>query len=88
MHLYTRDADRTRVCDGAPPPGEPGGRFAFDVLLPDPVSLARRSLQGVTAGGEVPHPRDGVRYRYREYFSYEPLYAQIETIVMDFEHPE
>jgi hypothetical protein len=34
----------------------------------------------------VPHPRSGVRYRYSEHFSYEPL-TQIETIVMDFEHP-
>jgi len=35
----------------------------------------------------VPHPRDAVRYRYSEYFSYDPV-AQIETIMMDFEHPE
>ena len=30
---------------------------------------------------------DGVRYRYSEYFSYDPV-TQIETVVMDFEHPE
>jgi SAM-dependent methyltransferase len=62
-----------------------GGRFAFDVLLPDPVSLARNPARRYR-GGKVPHPRDGIHYRYSEYFRYEPL-TQIETVVMDFEHP-
>jgi SAM-dependent methyltransferase len=64
----------------------PRGRFVFDVLLPDPVSLARDPSKRYR-GGRVPHPRDGVRYRYSEYFSYDPM-SQIETIVMDFEHPD
>ncbi len=62
-----------------------GGRFAFDVLLPDPASLARNPTKRYR-GGLVPHPRDGVHYRYSEYFSYDPA-SQVETIMMDFEHP-
>jgi len=84
MHLYTRKQIE-RGFATARHHLSPGGRFAFDVLLPDPVSLARNPSKRYR-GGEVPHPRDGVRYRYSEYFSYEPL-TQIETIVMDFEHP-
>ena len=61
------------------------GRFVFDVLLPDPVSLSRDPARRYR-GGQVPHPRDGAKYRYSEYFSYEPM-TQIETIIMDFEHP-
>ena len=61
------------------------GRFAFDVLLPDPTSMARDPSRRYR-GGEVPHPRGGVKYRYSEYFSYDPM-TQIETTMMDFEHP-
>jgi len=85
MHLYTRD-DIERGFATVRHHLAPRGRFAFDVLLPDPVSLARDPSKRYR-GGEVPHPRDAVRYRYSEYFSYDPV-AQIETIMMDFEHPE
>ena len=85
MHLYTRE-DIERGFSTVRHHLQTGGRFAFDVLLPDPVSLARDPSKQYR-GGAVPHPRDGVRYRYSEYFSYDPV-TQIETIVMDFEHPE
>lgn len=85
MHLYTRE-EIERGFATVRHHLAPGGRFAFDVLLPDPVSLARDPSKRYR-GGEVPHPRDGVRYRYSEYFSYDPA-AQIETVVMDFEHPD
>jgi SAM-dependent methyltransferase len=85
MHLYARE-EIERGFATAHHHLEPGGRFAFDVLLPDPVSLARDPSKRYR-GGEVPHPRDGIRYRYSEYFSYDPV-AQIETIMMDFEHPD
>lgn len=65
---------------------EDGGHFAFDVLLPDPASLARNPKKQYR-GGQIRHPRDGVRYRYSEYFSYDPR-SQIETVMMDFEHPD
>ncbi|RLB51639.1 MAG: class I SAM-dependent methyltransferase [Deltaproteobacteria bacterium] len=85
MHLYTRE-EIERGFATVRHHLQAGGRFAFDVLLPDPVSLARNPSKQYR-GGEVPHPRGGVRYRYSEYFSYDPV-TQIETIMMDFEHPE
>lgn len=85
MHLYTRE-EIERGFSTVRHHLQPGGRFAFDVLLPDPVSLAREPSKRYR-GGEVPHPRDGSRYRYSEYFSYDPS-AQIETVMMDFEHPD
>ena len=84
MHLYTREQIE-RGFATVRHHLAPGGRFAFDILLPDPVCLARDPFKA-HRGGEVPHPRDGVRYRYSEYFSYDPV-TQIETVVMDFEHP-
>ena len=84
MHLYTRE-EIERGFATVRHHLRPGGRFAFDVLLPDPVSLARDPSKRYR-GGEVPHPRDGARYRYSEYFSYDPV-AQVETVIMDFEHP-
>jgi SAM-dependent methyltransferase len=85
MHLYTRE-EIERGFATVRHHLEPRGRFAFDVLLPDPISLAREPAKRYR-GGEVPHPRDGARYRYSEYFSYDPV-AQIETVMMDFEHPD
>jgi len=85
MHLYTRE-EIERGFATVRHHLEPGGRFVFDVLLPDPASLARDPSKRYR-GGEIPHPRDGVRYRYSEYFSYDPV-AQVETVAMDFEHPE
>lgn len=85
MHLYTREQIE-RGFATVRHHLEPRGRFAFDVLLPDPTSLAREPTKRYR-GGEVPHPRDGARYRYSEYFSYDPV-AQIETVMMDFEHPD
>lgn len=63
----------------------PRGRFAFDVLVPDPSSLAREPTRRYR-GGFVPHPKDGERYQYGEFFNYDPS-SQIETVTMDFEHP-
>lgn len=85
MHLYTRK-EIERGFATVHHHLEPGGRFAFDVLLPDPASLARDPSKRYR-GGEVPHPRGGVRYRYSEYFRYDPA-TQIETVMMDFEHPD
>lgn len=85
MHLYTRN-EIERGFASVRHHLKRGGRFAFDVLLPDPACMARDPSKQYR-GGEVPHPRDGLRYRYSEYFSYDHA-AQVETVVMDFEHPE
>lgn len=85
MHLYTR-AQLERGFATVRHHLRRGGRFAFDVLLPDPSSLARNPTKRYR-GGRVRHPKDGVRYGYSEYFRYDPA-TQVETIMMDFEHPE
>ncbi|MGB8331910.1 MAG: methyltransferase [Polyangiales bacterium] len=85
MHLYTR-AQIERGFATVRHHLTDGGRFVFDVLLPDPSCLARDPFKAYR-GGVVRHPRDGVRYRYSEYFSYDPV-TQIETVIMDFEHPD
>ena len=84
MHLYTRE-QLERGFVTVRHHMEPTGRFVFDVLLPDPVSMARDPAKRYR-GGQVPHPRGDVKYRYSEYFSYDPM-TQIETTIMDFEHP-
>ena len=84
MHLYTRD-ELERGFATVRHHLTPGGRFVFDVLLPDPASMARDPARRYR-GGQVPHPRDGETYRYSEYFQYDPA-SQIETTIMDFEHP-
>ncbi len=83
-HLYTR-SDIERGFQTVRHHLRRTGRFAFDVLLPDPRSLGRDPAKRYR-GGRVSHPRDGLRYRYSEYFSYDPA-SQVETIMMDFEHP-
>ena len=85
MHLYTRE-DVERGFATVRHHLEPRGLFVFDVLLPDPASLARNPSKRYR-GGRVPHPRGGLHYRYSEYFSYEPM-SQVETVMMDFEHPD
>lgn len=84
MHLYTREQIE-RGFATVRHHLAPNGRFVFDVLLPDPASMARDPSR-CYRGGVVRHPRGGVKYRYGEYFSYDPM-TQIETTLMDFEHP-
>lgn len=67
----------------------PNGRLAFDVLLPDPASLARDPERFYKCRPVV-HPRDGRRYAYAEAFAYDPA-RQIQTVTMrftDLEDPE
>ncbi len=85
MHLYTRKQIE-RGFATVRHHLEPHGRFVFDVLLPDPASLGRDPSKRYR-GGRVPHPRDGARYLYSEYFSYDPM-TQIQTVMMDFQHPD
>jgi SAM-dependent methyltransferase len=84
MHLYTRE-QLERGFATVRHHLTPKARFVFDVLLPDPVSMARDPAKRYR-GGHVPHPRGDAKYRYSEYFSYDPM-TQIETTIMDFEHP-
>jgi len=85
MHLYTRQdveaalATVRRHCAR-------GGRFAFDVLLPDPASLALDPMRFYKSR-PITHPRDGARYGYAESFEYDHD-AQVQTTVIRFERLE
>jgi SAM-dependent methyltransferase len=84
MHLYDRRdvelALRTVLAHLAP-----GGRFVFDVLVPDPGALARDPAR-VYRLGYLRHPRDGRRYRYGESFDYDPV-RQIQHVTFCFDDP-
>jgi SAM-dependent methyltransferase len=60
----------------------PNARLAFDVLLPDPGSLARDPDRFYKCRPVV-HPRDGRRYAYAEAFAYDPA-RQVQTVTMRF----
>lgn len=64
----------------------PGGRFAFDVLLPDPPSLSRNPTRFYKCR-PVTHPKNRERYAYAEAFEYDHE-AQIQTTSMRFESIE
>lgn len=57
MHLYTRQQIE-RGFATVRHHLTPGGRFVFDVLLPDPGTMARDPSKRYR-GGRVPHPRGG-----------------------------
>lgn len=82
QHLYTRE-DFERALGVARAHLNPGGRLAFDVLLPDPDALARDPLR-FFKHRPVMHPRDRARYAYSEAFEYDPR-TQIQTTVIRFE---
>ncbi|MEO0324196.1 MAG: class I SAM-dependent methyltransferase [Myxococcota bacterium] len=79
MHLYERrDVEQALATVAAH--ARRGARFAFDVLLPDPVSLGR-DPERVYRVGHV--SRSGVRYRYRERFCWDPM-AQVQHVDLAF----
>ena len=84
MHLYTRK-DFEDTLETVKAHLLPKGRFIFDVLLPYPTSLGRDPDKRYRVG-HVRHPKDGERYKYNEYFSYDAA-TQVQTVLMDFEHP-
>lgn len=59
-----------------------GGRFVFDVRVPDPRELARKPDK-VYRVGQVTLPATGRRYHYRERFDYDPI-TQVQTVEMAF----
>lgn len=85
MHLYTREqiekalaAVRRHLA--------PGGRFAFDVLMPDARDLSRNPAK-VYKGGTVTPPSSGKKYHYGESFQYDPV-RQVQLITMAFQAVE
>lgn len=61
----------------------PGGRFVFDVRVPQPEELARDPERAFRAKSFV-HPTLGKRVKYTEYFRYEPL-KQVQYVTIKFE---
>lgn len=81
QHLYTRE-DVERALSMVRRHLAPGGRFAFDVLLPEPSSLVRDPLR-FYKNRPIKHPRTGRRYAYAEAFEYDHD-TQIQTTVIRF----
>jgi SAM-dependent methyltransferase len=80
MHLYTR-ADFDAAMDTVKAHLAPGGTFAFDVLVPDPVALARDPDKWFRCG--YVKPRGEAKQRYDERFEYDPV-TQVQIISMAF----
>ncbi len=85
QHLY-EDEDMTNALAVVRRHLAPGGRFAFDVLVPDPSGLTRDPDHFYKCRPTV-HPRDGRRYEYAESFHYDHA-RQIQTVTMRFTDPE
>ena len=61
---------------------EPGGHLALDVMVPDPVSLARDPNRFYKCR-PIKHPRDGRRHAYEEAFRYDHD-RQVQVTTMRF----
>ena len=85
QHLYTR-VDIERALATVRRHLAPEGRFAFDVLNPDPDAL-RRDPDRFYRCRPITHPKNGERYAYSEAFEYDHD-AQIQTTLMRFESME
>lgn len=81
MHLYERsDVERALATVRLHLQG--GGRFLFDVRVPQVVELARRSDK-IYSGGTMKIPSKGGRYHYRERFEWDPI-TQVQMIDLAF----
>lgn len=60
----------------------PGGRLAFDVLMPDPESLTRSPRRWYKCKA-ITHPKDKRRYAYAEAFAYDHD-SQVQVTSMRF----
>jgi hypothetical protein len=85
MHFYTR-RDLERLLAVVRRHLAPGGRFVFDVAMPDLRSMLR-SPGKLYRGPRVTHPRSGARCDYFEAFEYEPR-RQVQMVSMIFQNLE
>lgn len=82
QHLYDPEdfhACFTRVREHL----SPGGRFVFDVRVPQARELARDPDHAYAAGRFI-HPTRKVKVRYTESFAYDPI-RQVQYVTMRFE---
>jgi SAM-dependent methyltransferase len=85
QHLYSRaDVEAGLATVRAHLAAE--GRFAFDVLLPDPYSLARDPRRFFKSK-PITHPGDGRRYDYAEAFAYDAD-RQVQTTTIRLQSRE
>jgi SAM-dependent methyltransferase len=85
MHVYTRP-DLERFFATVSAHLAPGGRFVFDVLMPDLRAMVRAPGK-LYRGPRVTHPRTGVRYDYFEAFEYDAP-RQVQMVSMVFQSTE
>lgn len=84
MHLYTRE-DVERALATVRAHLRKDGRFAFDVLMPDPGALARDPDRLYRCG--YVKPRGKPRARYSEAFDFDVV-SQVQQVTMVFEPDE
>lgn len=82
MHLYER-RDVERALATVSHHLRRGGRFAFDVRMPDLRELERDPAR-IYRVGTVKHPANGRRYKYREQYHYDPV-RQVQLVQMIFQ---
>ena len=81
LHLYERD-DFERFFAAVGRHLARGGRFVFDISVPQPADLGRDPERRLGAP-RFRHPASGAIVRYAERFSYDPL-RQVLLVTMDF----
>lgn len=82
MHLYSR-RDLERALATVRAHLAPGGRFVFDVLMPDLRAMTRNPGR-LYRGPRVLVPETGRAYHYFESFEYEPV-RQVQLVSMIFQ---
>jgi SAM-dependent methyltransferase len=85
MHFYTR-RDLERLLAVVHRHLASGGRFVFDVAMPDLRSMLR-SPGKLYRGPRVTQPRSGTRFGYFEAFEYDPD-RQVQMVSMIFQNLE
>jgi SAM-dependent methyltransferase len=81
LHLYEPD-DFAQCFECVARHLAPGGRFVFDVRVPDPRELAR-DPDRVYVGRPFVHPSLGCKVRYTEQFRYDPI-KQVQHVTIRF----
>jgi SAM-dependent methyltransferase len=81
LHLYERE-DFERFLAAVRTHLARGGRFAFDISVPQPADLGR-DPERLLGAPRFRHPASGAIVRYAERFHYDPL-RQVLLVTMDF----
>lgn len=85
MHVYTRP-DLERFFKTVLVHLRPGGRFVFDVLMPDLHAMVRNPGK-LYRGPRLTHPQTKKRYEYFEAFEYDAV-REVQMVSMVFQSSE